>query len=177
MLKSKTRIIVLAIVLLLLLLLPVLYVIFGWVMVLGGMWFSAPNPSEPREVYGEFPFELTYRIGDDLVAVRDVYVCEYDGIGFNEGIGKYRKWKGYIQGTGETAVLVTEDAERKIYCFVGSAEFYMGDEMYPEQRPLAPRLYDVHNSMTFYSQEELLSRYDIELISWTFSDPITNSFE
>ncbi len=161
---------------------PFLYIALGWTVVLGGMWLFTPNPPQPQETNGEFPFELTYKIDGETITIRDVYVCEYDGVGFNEGNGKYRKWNGYIKGTGETSILLIEDTEREIYCFVGDAEFYMGDEKYPEKKPLAPRLYNVTNNSNVeyvesYSSNEIMEYYKIEIISWTSSDPIENSFD
>ena len=102
-----------------------------------------PNPPSPTVTYGEFPFELVYEIDGEVVAVKDTYVCEFDGFGANTGVGKYRKWNGYIKGTGETSILICEDDISLIYCSVGDAEYYMDDERYPTQLPLTPRIYDV----------------------------------
>ena len=138
-----------------------------------------PDPPAPRETYGEFPFELTYRINDEIITVKDIYVCEYAGIAWSEANGKYREWSGYIKGTGESAILITEDADRKIFCFVGDAEFYMNDEIFPEKRPLTPRLYNVKKKSGIgpLSQKEISEFYDVEIMSWKFSEPIENSFE
>ena len=144
-------------------------------------WFELPNPPEPVITYGEFPFELVYEINGETVTVNDVYICEYDGISLTSDLGgKERDWKGYIKGTGEHAVFLTQDEERAIYCFVGDAEFYMNDEKWhTEERPLKPRIYDVGLLGVYipiYSTEELMERYDIKIISWEFSDPVENTF-
>ena len=118
--------------LLALFLFSLLLVCCGWSIVLGGMYLFTPAPPQPIIQTGEFPFELTYKLNGELYTVKDVYVCNYEGIGFDEGNGKYRKWSGYIKGSGESAIFVTEDSDRKIFCFVGDAEFYMNDEQYPE---------------------------------------------
>ena len=133
----------------------------------------------PQETYGEFPFELTYKINEEIITIEDVYVCEYDGVGWDEGNGKHRKWSGWIKGCGETAIFITEDSDRKIFCFVGDAEFYMNDEQYPEGRPLTPRLYDVKKNVSIMDsldQDEIVTLYNIEIVSWSFSDPIENTF-
>ena len=51
----------------------------------------------PRVTHGEFPFELVYEINGEEVRVTDVYVCEFEGIGGNENIGKYREWGGHVK--------------------------------------------------------------------------------
>lgn len=162
-----------------LLLSPVIFVCCSWIITLGGMYIVTPMPPKPEIQTGEFPFELTYKLNGELYTVTDTYICNYDGIGFNEGYGKYRKWSGYIKDTGETAVLITEDADRQIFCFVGNAEFYMNDEMYPEERPLTPRLYDVKKDpdADALSTYRIMVNYDIEIVSWSFSEPVENSFE
>ncbi len=181
---TKKKIILIVVIVVAVLLLPVIFVAAVWSLIFIGIW-SEPNPPAPQETYGEFPFEITYTINDVQYTVNDVYICEYDGIGANEGIGKYRKWKGYIKGTGETSLVLYEDEERIIYCYVGDAEFYMNDEMYPEQRPLEPRVYsdlklsagEIYKKDRFDTTQEMMEYYKIEIIDWKLSEPIENSFE
>ena len=70
--------------------------IFAWSSIFIGNLLSS-NPPKPEITYAEFPFEIVYELEGETVTVNDVYVCEYDGIGMNEGVGKYREWKGYIK--------------------------------------------------------------------------------
>lgn len=154
-----------------------IFLMFPWMM-FGS--FREPNPPKPRIRSGEFPFTIVYEINGEKIIIEDTMICKYDGVGWNEGVGKYRKWKSYLASSPkEDAVLLVADDKRKIYCFVGSAEYYMGDEKYPEKRPLTPRLINIRldNDFTSISQDELLEMYNIRLISWEFSDPIVNSFK
>ena len=50
------------------------------------------NLPKPEITYGEFPFEIVLEIDGQTKMFNNVYICEYDGIGSNEGIGKYRVW-------------------------------------------------------------------------------------
>lgn len=173
--KNKIKkIILIVIIVLIAILSPILYVVFGWTALFGGLLFFSPIQLPPYKTYGEFPFELTYELSGETITISDIYICEYDGMGWNEGQGWHRKWKGYIQGTGKEALFITEDDKREIYCFVGDAEFYMNDERYPEQRPLTPRLYcvDKNSNVDRLFKFEISTLYDIEIISWTFSDPL-----
>ncbi|MCL2707427.1 MAG: hypothetical protein FWE97_04630 [Dehalococcoidia bacterium] len=135
----------------------------------------------PEIRYGEFPFRLEYEINGERVVVEDTVICEFDGIGLDTAKWKYRKWKSYLaSGKKESAVLITIDEKVKIYCFVGSAAYYMGDERYPEQRPLKPRFYHVElDSLdtTVYEIDEFIEKYGLKLISWEFTDPIVNTFK
>ena len=174
----KKLLIIVGVLLLLVLAMITYFVVFPWAMMALGITLL-PNPPKPEITYGEFPFRLEYEINGKRIIVEDTFVCEYDGIGINEGEGKFRKWKGYLSSNGGDSVLLVTDDTRMIYLFVGSAEYYMGDEKYPEKRPLTPRIYMVKLSdmdTSIFSQDELLDYYNIKLISWSFTEPIVNNF-
>ena len=139
---------------------------------------------QPQITYGEFPFELVYSFEGEITTVKGVYICEYTGLEWNWNIGTYRTWNGYIEGYDEkydeSAIFITEDSDRIVFCFIGDAEFYMNDEQYPEKRPLTPRLYHTKknlNIMYSLNSDEIAALYNIEIVSWKFSEPIENSFE
>ena len=136
------------------------------------------DPPLPDTTYWEFPFEIIYKINEETVTINDVYVCEYDGIEW-DARGKYITWKGYIKSTGENAIFITEDDEREIYCLVGDVSYYMNENKYQSQSSLKPRLYSVkkNGNPDAMLKSKILDLYDIEIISWTFSDPLENSFE
>lgn len=81
-----------------------------------GTWLFIPNPPEPEITYCEFPFEIVYEIDGEIITINDVYVCQYDGIGANEGSGKYRVWKSYIKSTGEENLILFKDGNLTLAC-------------------------------------------------------------
>ena len=152
-----------------------------WSVLLLGLILS-PNPPKPELTYGEFPFELVYEIDGETVTVNDVYVCKFDGFGMNEGRGKYREWKGYVQGTGEEGVILWEQGETVVWCYVETADYYMDDEKYERTQPPRPNVVEQApwNSVISYTgltEDELWELYNIRIISWQFSDPVENSFD
>lgn len=156
------------------------FVVLPWLLIGVGTLLSSPPP-KPEITYGEFPFEITYQIKDEIVTIKDIYVCEYDGIGMNEGTGKYRKWKGYIKSTGEKGVLVVDDTPRQIFCSVGNSKYYMDDRESYDTDDYVPYIYyvqsDGENTKTGIASEGILSYYDIKIIDWKLSEPIENSFK
>jgi len=149
-----------------------------WIIIAIG-FASLPNPPMPEIRYGEFPFRLVYELNGEQIVVEDTIICEFDGIGSNAAVGKHRKWKAHLANSGGESVLLVSDDTRKIYCYVGDAEYYMDDETHPEERPLTPRIYSVKlnkSDMSILSQEEILDKYNIKLLSWDFTEPIVNSF-
>ena len=165
-------------------LIPVLimaFVALPWIILGVGILLS-PNPPKPEITYGEFPFEIVYEIDGKQITVQDTYICEFDGFGANEGVGKYRSWKGYVKSTGEEHMLMLEDNNTVIYCYVGKAEYYMNDEeRYYGVYPITPHLYGVSKTDDLYYNsmypDEILEYYKIKIISWEFSEPITNTFK
>ena len=146
-----------------------------WLLMLG-VSFLEPNPPKPAITYGEFPFSVEYRIGDEIFVVNDVVICEYDGIGWNEGIGKHYKWRQKLKNSTGENVLIIEDGELCIYINVGGADYYMNDPNYMGAIPFIPNIYPVGES-NYRSQDEIMDKYKIELINYEFSKPIENKFE
>lgn len=152
-----------------------------WLMIALGTYVS-PNPPKPEITYAEFPFEVVYEIDGEIVTVNDIYVCEYDGIGMNEGVGKYRKWKGYIKSSGKEELILLEDGDLKLACSVGYPEYYMGDPSKLNPEEYTPYMYYIKsNSFGGISSgvmdiEPILEQYRLKLISWKLSKPIQNSF-
>lgn len=165
-------------VLLVVLLIPIIFVISApWLLMLG-ISVLGPNPPKPEITYGEFPFRVEYSIDNEIFVIEDVLVCEYDGVDWNEGVGKHRIWKGTFKNTGEEELLVLTDGDTKIYCSVGGADYYMGDKEYGE--PYDPKFYYVtsfENGTVSGGADDLLDKYKIELLDWQLSEPIENKFE
>lgn len=160
--------------------LAITFIALPWFLLGTAILFS-PNPSMPKIVYSEFPFEIVYEINGEQITVQDTYVCEFDGFSANEGVGKHRTWKGYVKSTGEDHLLIMEDENTAIYCDVGEPEYYMNDDLYSGAHPVTPRLYCVSKTDSQYYNamypDEILEHYDIEIISWELAEPITNTFE
>lgn len=152
----------------------IIAIILGGVIIL----FSAKKNFEPKEKYAEFPFSLTYSMNDTIITVDGTYVCEFKGIGWDTGRGFYRQWNGYVKETGLENVLIVEDSERQIFCQVGDSRYYMEHSenlSWSEESLSPPHLYAVKKSDNFdyMSVEQIKQRYNIEIISWVFSDPLT----
>ena len=131
---------------------------------------------------GETDIKLVYEIDGETVTVNDVYICEFDGFDWNEGVGKHRKWKGYIKSSGTDELILLEDGDLKFAVSVGSPEYYMSDPtcLYSENTPtifyIKPNEFGGITSGTS-DIEPLLEQYKLKLISWNFSEPIEKSFE
>jgi hypothetical protein len=156
-----------------------------------------PKPPAPQVTYGEFPFRLEYEIDGKGIVVEDTVICEYDGIGWNEGVGKHRKWKSSLSDGKEYIVLVEGKnavpvrewksdeiaVYQEIFFNPGVAGYYMGDteqaKIYSTTFPDASYFekYEDGSSMSgIISAKELLDRFKIKLLSWDHSQPIENSF-
>ncbi|MED5017393.1 hypothetical protein P9847_08735 [Paenibacillus chibensis] len=165
-----------------------------WLLIYVGLLFEA-NPPKPEIEHGEFPFRLIYEINGGTRVIEDTLICEYDGVGMDEGQGKYRKWKGHLKsGNEEVILLKVKDpvalgidykvVEQEINIQIGSPRYYMGDlkdyEKYDNSSPSAiyyEKYINDSSSHGLLNSEELYQKFNIKLISWTPSEPLVNNFQ
>lgn len=169
------------------------FTVWSWSMISLGISLL-PNPPKPEITYGEFPFRLVYEINGERKVIKDTLICEYDGIGMDEGQGKYRKWKEHLASGKERLSLLEVDnpaalrsdrniVNQEIYYPTGSARYYMGDmkeyETYKQSFPDACYFEKYESGGTssgIIHADELLKKYNIKLISWDYTQPIKNNF-
>lgn len=159
----------------------VIYIAWPWLAILIGIQLES-NPPRPEIIYGEFPFILEYEINGQRMVVEDTLICEYDGIGADEGRGKYRKWNQRLASGHERVTLLKVDETKEIYYSPGSANYYMDDlENGREYQHGYPDALIIEKDGRFTSNrliraDQLLKEYNIKLIRWDASQPITNNF-
>ena len=147
----------------------IVFLFFGIVggVILGVHSFLSKAPT-PEVTHGEIPFKLIYQYGDEIVTVEDTYVCDFQGKRWSLDAGHFVEWDGYIKGTKEERVIVTEDGDYTIEISIGSPEWYMNlsDD---ENQVLIPKLWKcgAHGSMFSFRKEDDY-RYNIEILSFTF---------
>ena len=137
----------------------------------------------PEITKAEFPFEIVYEIDGETIVINDVFICEYDGIEWNEGQGRHRQWNGYVKSTGKDYVVLLEDGNLKFACKVGTAAYYMGDPSMANAGEYTPSIYYIRTfesggvSSGVAGIEPLLEEYKIKLVSYKLSKPVENSFK
>ncbi|REK66644.1 MAG: hypothetical protein C6P35_08245 [Cohnella sp.] len=159
----------------------IIYSVWPWLFLYIGVK-TQPNPPHPAITYGEFPFRLEYEINGRRMVINDTLICEYDGVGVDEGQGKYRKWKQRLASGKERVTLLKVDDTTEIYYNPGSPRYYMGD--------LGESVYFKHNfpdasiikkdgrftTDSVIRADLLQKEYNIRLIRWDYTQPIKNSF-
>ena len=143
---------------------------------------SCSTIPSPQITEAEFPFEIVYEVDGETIKINDVYVCKFDGIGWNENTGKYRKWKGYVKSTGIDYLVLLDDGNLKFACKLGSAAYYMNDPSWMGAEKFTPEIYYIRTydsggvASGVTGIEPMLEEYKLRLISWSLSDPIKNYF-
>lgn len=145
------------------------------------------EPAKPEIVREEFSFTLIYDSNGERKMIKDTLICEFDGIGADEGRGKYRKWKSKL-ASGNKNIKLWEGkgkkgAKQEICYNCAPPGYYMGDPDYGNGNKsnysdiiLKKELSDSMEEI-FMSEKKLLQKYNIEIISWDCEEPIKNVFE
>jgi hypothetical protein len=192
--KIKTFSVAIIIVLIAIAAIIAYFVVVPWATIALGISLM-PNPPKPEITYGEFPFRLVYEINGQQKVVQDTLICEYAGIGMNEGRGKYREWKERLASGNQKILLLNTNGasgivfrkqktlKQEIYYDPGPAWYYMGDlergNGYKHSFPNASFSEEYQDGSGPYGNilaDELLEKYKIKLISWDYTQPIKNSF-
>ncbi len=140
------------------------------------------EPPEPGVTYSEFPIEVTYEIDGEVVTVSGIYVCEYSHW---DELTKRRIWSGYMKDTEEFGLLLYEGKHEKVFCRIGAAGYYMGDEI--DEKYMKPSFFKKYNPWyeAFHmlvdkgvrNERQIFEEYKIKVISWKIPDPIENTFD
>lgn len=164
-------------------------IVLPWIGIALGAFFESA-PYAPEIKYGEFPFSLTYMIDDEVFTIEDTIICEYDGVGWNEGIGKFRKWKARLK-SGKTRITLLKNDNAEIYyfpvkkedsrlpgIFMGDIEFYSGGvgNTFPDAW-YTTNFDDKTINDYIISADDMKEKYSLKLINWECDPPIENKFE
>lgn len=152
--------------------------ILPWALLFIGIALS-PAPPRPEITYGEFPFRLEYEINDERHVIEDTLICKYGGIGMNEAVGKYHKWKEKLASGNKRVTLLKISDNQEIYYPIGSADYYMGayKGVKDESAIYNASLYTTFKkgySAELIDAEELFNKYNIKIISFDHAQPIAN---
>lgn len=166
----------------------VVYYIYPWFVIFIGT-MSQPDPPKPKITYGEFPFKLVYDIDGKRKVIEDTLICEFDGVGMDEGRGKFRKWKEQLASGNENVLLLKVNdfnpfiVYKEIYYDTGGADYYMDDMSngvsyehgFPDARRFEKYVGGGSSDGIIFA-DELYEKYKIKIISWDYTPPIQNSF-
>lgn len=165
------------------------FVSLPWVLIGLGIILSL-NPLMPTIKHGEFPFHLVYEADGKQYTIDDTIICEYAGMGMDEGNGKYIKWEeclangnkiirfsfaeeyqygvtlfdGVIQGQGSTIII----------CDIGNPQYYLGYKKYTDYSPGRVSI-SSPPATGVISEADLWNKYKIKIIEAKFSEPMVSN--
>ena len=156
-------------------------------LIIGGQFLT--NPTSPEITYEEFSICLEYEIDGQYIKVEDTLICEFDGFGFDEGKGKFRKWKASLK-SGRTRITLFKNDSVEIYyfpvksdsrlpgVFMGDKEYYSGGTggTFPDAW-YTTNFEDQTINDYIITSDEMMSKYNLRLINWECPPPIENNFK
>ena len=161
----------------------VFYVALPWTLIIGSHMIDAVKKDfndvlKPEMTYGEFNVELTYEYNGEIFTVSDVLVCEFSTYETYSGA---IVWNSHMKSTGEKGFLLYENDTKKVYCFIGGAEYFMGQYQSPTVSigffEYDDSILSIMSPWKNLTEEELYQQYNITIVSWNADEPIQNSFE
>ncbi|TJY43850.1 hypothetical protein E5161_00085 [Cohnella pontilimi] len=173
----KKVLIILSIIALAPIMLIVVFAILPWLLIAIGIWLE-PAPPAPKLTYAEFPFRLEFESQGKLLTIKDSLICKYDGIGMNEGVGKYHKWKDYFASGIERITLLKISDNQEINYEPGCPESFMEGKGSNFELIYAPfdavefKTDGKYKEWSHIEAEELFNRYQIKIINFNVDDPI-----
>jgi hypothetical protein len=162
--------------------------------------YPTPTIAFPPSVeYGEFPFRIVYETNGETHEIEDTIVVRYGGIG-----SRGRIWSSSLEsgksGTRENSsrIDIFNDTDVPsaftsgrmnekidIWISLGSPAYYMGDRkgynvkseiMYSETYKMSPTGTGTNTISRAITKNQLSEHFGIEIIIWSFSEPIKNTF-
>lgn len=160
----------------------------SWLILMIGGYFSS-NPNTPEITYSEFPICLEYEINGQYTKVEDILICEFDGFGFNEGNGKFRKWKARLK-SGNNRITLLKNGNIEIYyfpvkddsrlagVFMGDTEYHLGGvgDTFPDAW-YTTNFEDKTINDYIINADDMIDKYNLKLLKWECSKPIQNKFK
>jgi hypothetical protein len=153
------------------------FIVLPWLLIYIGIQLQ-PDPPKPQVTYGEFQVRLEYEIDGQKKVIEDTLICKFNGIGSDEGRGKFRKWKQHLKSNGKSEfTLLKINDESAITFSPGSAEYYMGDSEDTENDSSFPdAILEEVSGFRFIYAKQLFNDYKIKLLKWEADPPIENTF-
>ena len=140
--------------------------------------------SVPSVKEGRFNFSFTYEINGEEKTYSGVYVCKYGGsyssaFGLDTGVD----WIGYVENVGkEPEIAIHTNDDGVIYVgFWLYPGYLMADPDYRNYTPTANLFIVYHgddpDELKISGDIDFMAEYGIRLISYTYDEPIENSYE
>jgi hypothetical protein len=165
------------------------FLILPWLLIFIGIYLE-PNPPTPMNKHGEFPFHLVYEVDDKQYTIDDTIICDYAGIGMDEGHGKYIQWDEHLaNGEKITQKLMSNEDQFSITLFdgfvqgqggtfinydLGKPQYYLGYKKYTSYNPGRVSI-SSPTASGIISEDELWNKYKIKIIEAKFSQPMVGN--
>ena len=132
----------------------------------------------PTITQQDFHYGATYTLDGETKTLEGVYRVEFSSVG--QGIDPLdRYYEGYYLEAPEMGeppshtIAVKDDLKLRVV-FIFTDDYLMGDSLYEEYYEPYLAVYDEMGCE--YVEEEYMSQFDAELLSWELPEPVDNTF-
>ena len=115
----------------------------------------------------------------EQITIKDIIVCDYEGISFALDGGNSRDWNCYITNNEEYGRYYLErDRYESLYIQVPlEADYYMGDPDADPEFAMPYIYYPDDRTGTMYYEQDLMDVVGAKIISWKPSEPLQNNMK
>ena len=137
---------------------------------------------EPTVTEPDLDFSVTYKLDGEIKTVDGVYSCRFNGdCGPDDPIGRSYVGEYTVDGvtTPSRTFTIAQKDGLELYIVVLFNDYYlMNDTSNESYEPSleAPTLEAIDKEGMQYDDEETLSVFDVEIVSWDYPEPVENSF-
>ena len=161
--------------------LPIIFIVIGLVAAVVLCLFTCVLKA-PAITEHEFNYSVTYKLNGEIKTFDGVYTCSF--IGFSENVDPLQRiydgeYSDYGLATHSNSYTIAKENGFDICISTSFNDSYLMNDVkndYYKAYLLEPEICVYDEEGACYDDEETLSRFDVEIISWEYPDPIENTF-
>ena len=156
--------------------LPIIILLIGIIATVGSCLLTC-IAKEPTITEYEFDYSITYKVDDVTTTINGRYKCVYSGLaGDSDPLSRCYKEE---YNTLPSRYIIAEKDGLQLYIVIDFNHSYlMGDTEDDYYEPFLddPCLEAMDVEGNQYDDEQTLSRFNAEIVSWEYPDPLENTF-
>ena len=161
--------------------LPIIFIVIGLVASVVLCLFTCVL-KVPTITEAEFNYSVTYKLNGEIKTFEGVYKCSF--VGFSDGVDPLQRvyhgeYADYGLATHSHSYTIAKENGFDICISTRFNDSYLmndtKNDYYIASLP-EPKVYFYDEEGIAYDEEEMLNKFNVEIISWEYPEPVQNTF-